>query len=98
MSHWENWVRRHLADDPMEPASPQQPSAAQRAEDFEPYTGQGEIPAVQEWIQRARELQHEAAPKDAPIYDQVVADALAVDGFAATVERDLKALTERNAS
>jgi hypothetical protein len=54
--------------------------------DYEPYTG-GEVSAdsVASWIQRAKELRHETMPIDSPVYDDVVASAMAGDGLAAEV-------------
>ncbi len=83
MSRFEDWTRRHLADeDPApEPASPPKFDAGE--EDF---AATGEVPVIPF---------REDVPAT-PIYDQIREEALAVDGFAAQVEADLKALTERN--
>lgn len=59
---------------------------APHEDDYEPYTG-GEVPAqgVAHWIQRAKELRHETVFTDTPVYDDVVASAMAADGLAAEV-------------
>jgi hypothetical protein len=160
MSNFNDWARRHLANDPQEPASPPPftvedrvavqapavdggfsihgvgvvasvdyitdpedpygpwavsvifdgttrpmlfnsseitPDAHTRAEDFEPYTGQGEVPALPKRLAAMGGTPSREQLPESPIYDQVREEALAVDGFADQVERDLKALTEGDA-
>lgn len=53
------------------------------------------VPAsLEPWIQRAKELRHEAVFTDTPVYDDVVAEALSADGLAAEVEAWLAAQTD----
>lgn len=61
---------------------------------LEAFAAHGEVPDLDLLKQQAREIQHEGVDLNSPIYDQVVQAAMAVDGFAASVEADLKAYTE----
>lgn len=74
-----------------EPPSPHE-------DDFESYTGAdldapvpykptraADLESLKPWIQRAKELRHETVFTDTPLYDDVVASAMASDGLAAEV-------------